>query len=125
MEEPQIVTATFMVWVTLLTPSYTDSIVSELIKKGYQVSCASGDGKLTIGKRENPAQILGLRLIPPHRDYKALDIEQDVGNIIFELKAYYYSIIVSLCIDSCWTSSNIEMDLVLPEDKKTKTSIFN
>jgi predicted nucleic acid-binding Zn finger protein len=110
----------YNIWITVLTASYTDQIVTSLVKKGYTVSSAASNGVVALGKKSNPCHVIGLRVMAPSKSYTSIDIQKDVSDVLTIIKVYYYSLIISFSTDCCWLGSNIELDYhLVNEDSKT------
>lgn len=100
-------------WVTALLPSYQDGIVAGLAKRGYMVGPASKDGKVTISSDRCPAALLSLSVYR-EEETNVEKIYKDVVDILAEMNAYYYSVIVSLSHEATWVGPNFQ----LPEKQK-------
>jgi hypothetical protein len=101
----------FTVWITCLIKEYEDAILGGLVKRGYSVSAAGVDAKLSI--QEESATIIGISISTENEEAAASDISKVVKEVMDEHKFLYYSIIVSARAGASWYGSNI----VLP--KKT------
>lgn len=97
-------------WITALLPNYQDKIIAALVKKGYMVGPAAKDGQVAISSEKSPSTLFALSL------YKAEEITvnqiyEDVVNILQEMKAHYYSVVISHSYESTWGGSNFQLPL--------------
>ena len=115
----------YIVWATVLTPSYTDSIIAALVKRGYAVSSLSKD--ICISIDENASGIITLKVGTSDESKLAKDIYNDIIQILDEIKAFYYSVVITEYMDNCiWSGSNISISKKKPPsqgDKETKSKL--
>lgn len=95
-------------WITALLPSYQDSIIAGLVKRGYMVGPAAKDGQVTTSVENNPAALIALSI------YKAEDtdvnkIYEDVVGVLHDIKARYYSVIISHSYEATWVGANFSL----------------
>ena len=95
-------------WVTALLPSYQDGIVAGMAKKGYMIGPAAKDGKVTIASDNCPAALFSLSVYR-EEETNVSKIYQDVVDVLTEMDAYYYSVIVSLSHEATWAGSNFSL----------------
>ena len=94
----------YYVWISAMLPNYQDSIVAGLARKGYMVGPSAKDGVVTTG--HTPAVLIALNV------YKAEDVDvniiySDVVDVLKDIKAYYYSVIICLSTEATWSSGNV------------------
>jgi hypothetical protein len=99
----------FVAWVTCMLQAYEDCIIAGMVRKGYIVSICSIDGKLTHGTQDNPAVIITFRCDTTDEKIAAKDIHTDLVAVLRDMKAMYYSVVVSALSDACWIGSNIAL----------------
>ena len=97
----------YVVWVTALTEKYSGPLVEELIKKGYTVATASGDGRIALSTPDSVSSIIALTLSKNGKLRSNL-VHGEVKEALYNIGAYYYSIVVMSALgDVAWTSGNI------------------
>lgn len=114
-------------WITCLLESYQNTIVAELVKKGYTVGNATADAVI-LNHENQVSALLAYSLYKVSDTEVALNqVYQDVSSILSEMKGYVYSIIISQSDVATWGGSNIflkprETTPQLPpnDDKKSK-----
>lgn len=110
-------------WITGVLESYQDPLICGLVHKGYMVGATANDGKVIVNyKNDSPCHVLALsvyKLVEPEI-LSAQKVYEDVSEILAEMKAYYYSLIVSKAADCVWSGSNfsIEKKIRPQADKK-------
>ena len=112
----------FTVWITVLTPSYTDAIIAAIVRKGYTVSATAGKGEVFIAPKEQDASaIISLKISIADETKQACNIYEDISLVLKEIKAFYYSIVVCKYVaDSIWCGTNINISIKrdpLPDEK--------
>lgn len=103
-------------WVTALLPNYQDGIIAGLAKRGYMVGPASKDGQVAISKENCPSVLIALSVYKAEEEVNADFIYKDVMAILDEMKARYYSVVVSLSHEAMWVGSNFS----IPVKKKAE-----
>lgn len=114
-------------WITALLPSYQDNIIAGLVRRGYMVGPAAKDGKVTTSVENNPAALIAISI------YKAEDtdvnkIYEDVVGVLHDMKARYYSVIISHSYEATWVGANFSLPLknsVVEKSSATPPTIPN
>jgi len=97
-------------WITALLPAYQDLIVAGLVKKGYMVGPAAKDGKVSISTENSAATLIALSIYKADgEETSANKIYEDVLVVLKEIKAYYYSVIISHSYEATWAGSNFSL----------------
>lgn len=98
----------YYVWVTALLPSYQDGIVAGMATKGYMVGPAAKDGSVTMASEDCPAALISLSV---YREVETnvQNIYKDMADVLHDMGAYYYSMIVSLSHEATWVGSNFSV----------------
>jgi hypothetical protein len=94
----------YYVWISAILPNYQDGIVAGLARKGYMVGPSAKDGVVTIG--HSPAVLIALSVYKPE-EINVNTIYNDVVEVLKGIKAYYYSVIISLSSEATWSSGNV------------------
>ena len=97
----------FIVWATVLTPSYTDGIIAGMVKKGYAVSSTAAKGEVVISKETNTSAVVSLKVTSTFENSNSATIYQDLMDVLNDLKAFFYSVVVTPYVDCAWCGSNI------------------
>ena len=97
----------FTVWITCLIKDYEDAILGGMVKRGYGVSAAGSDGKLTIPGEA--AVVIGIAVTTSNEETTSSDINKAVQEVMDEHKFLYYSIVVSATTGASWYGSNIAL----------------
>jgi len=97
----------FIAWVTVLTPSYTNNIIAGMVKKGYAVSATSAKGDVVLAKDTNASAIISLKIVTTAENASSSSIYQDLMAVLNEMKAYFYSVVITPYVDCAWCGSNI------------------
>lgn len=97
-------------WITALLPSYQDGIISGLVNRGYMVGPAAKDGKVVTSVENNPAALFALSV------YRAEEtdvnkIYEDVVGVLSDMKARYYSVIISHSYEATWVGANFSLPI--------------
>ena len=117
---------TYYCWITGVLEAYQNPLICGLVHKGYMVGAAEKNGKvITSSKEDSPAYVMALsvyKLVEPGT-LSAQKVYEDVAEILAEMKAFYYSAVVSSAADCIWVGSNFSIEkknLVSkePPDKK-------
>ncbi len=109
----------FVILITALTPLYLDSIITALVKLGYNVKSPLEDNKLiTTGVENSPACIIGLEVFANEKSTSS-DIYKDVSDILYNLKVFQYSVVITALVDCCWSGPNFS----LPENNISPPSL--
>ena|ERR1700674_2329465 len=95
-------------WITALLPSYQDGIVAGLAKRGYMVGPAAKDGKVTLYKEDCPGVLMALSVYR-EEETNVNNIYDDVLAVLKEIKAYYYSVVISLSHEATWVGPNFQI----------------
>ena len=106
----------YNVWITALMPSYQDGIIAGLVKRGYMVGPAAKDGKVSLGSETSASTLVALSVYRTDTETDANKIYTDISDVLQEMKAFYYSIIVACTYESSWVGSNFS----LPTRKKAE-----
>lgn len=96
-------------WITALLPSYQDSIIAGLVKRGYMVGPAAKDGKVTTSDN-NSAALIAISVYRAE-ETSVNQIYEDVSTVLKDMKAYYYSIVVSHSYEATWVGANFNLPL--------------
>lgn len=89
--------------------SYQDQIVAGLIKKGYTVGLAS-TGKVIVNHDNQVSAVIAFTAYKlSQEELPITKVYDDIGLILTDLKAYFYSIVIAETSNSTWTGSNIFM----------------
>ena len=113
-------------WVTGLLASYQDGIVIGMVRKGYMIGPAAKDGQVICNSKSNaPAFLIALnvyKLVDPS-EITAQKVYDDLMDVLKDMNAYYYSIVISLGVDSIWSAANFDINVkkeepTPPSDKK-------
>ena len=105
-------------WITVLLPSYQDKIVAGLVKHGYMVGPASKDGKVAVTSENSAATLIALSIYRPNGEETDVNkIYEDVLGILKEMKAYYFSVIISHSYEATWVGSNFTVPKPKAADK--------
>lgn len=94
----------YYVWISAMLPNYQDGIVGGLVRKGYMVGPSAKDGGVTTGV--SPAVLISLGVYKPE-EIDVNVIYSDVIEVLKEIKAYYYSVVISLSTEATWSSGNV------------------
>jgi hypothetical protein len=97
-------------WITALVPSYQDKIIAGMVKRGYMVGPAAKDGKVVSSTENNPAALIAISV------YRAEEtdvnkIYNDMVGVLTEMKAYYYSVVISHSYEATWAGANFSLPL--------------
>ncbi len=95
-------------WITVLLPSYQDKIIAGLARHGYMVGPASKDGQVSIVNEGSPSALISLSVYRAE-ETNVNKIYEDVIAILNEMKAFYYSIVISLSHEATWVGSNLQI----------------
>lgn len=99
---------TYYCWITALLPSYQDRIISGLASKGYMVGPAAKDGKITIFNKNYPSAVIAL-VVYHESEINVEKIYSDLSSVLEEMKAYFYSVIISASYESTWNGPNFRI----------------
>ena len=120
---------TYYCWITGVLEAYQNPLICGLVHKGYMVGAAEKGGKvITYAKSDSPAYIMALsvyKLVEPGT-LTAQKVYEDIAEILAEMKAYYYSAVVSLASDCIWVGSNFSLekkDVEVKELSKDKKDV--
>jgi hypothetical protein len=123
---------TYFCWITAVLSSYQDKIVAGMVNKGYMIGAAAKDGIVTLANKNTaPASLIGLAVykLEESTATSASKVYEDLSEILFEIKAYYYSVIVSASSDCTWAGANFNIDSPKsdpePESKPTPNNNLN
>lgn len=94
-------------WITALMPTYQDGIIAGMVKRGYMVGPAAKDGKVTTS--DNTAAALIAISIYRAEETNVNKIYDDVVAVLKDMKAYYYSVIVSHSYEATWVGANFNL----------------
>ena len=118
-------------WITCMLEAYQDQIVAGLIKKGYTVGLAS-TGKVIVNHDNQVSAVIAFTAYKLSQgELPITQVYDDIGLILTDIKAYFYSIVIAETSNSTWTGSNIFMQpkkqtqLLPPATDSTKKSKLN
>lgn len=117
----------YYVWITALSSTYQDAIISRLVQRGYMVGPASKDGKVSLVTEGCPAALIALSVYKQEEEVDVKKIYEDIYAILKEIPAKYYSVVVSLSHEATWIGANFTLAVkdkagpppVPPAGKKT------
>jgi len=95
-------------WITALMPSYQDGIVAGLAGRGYMVGPAAKDGKVSSTMENCPGVLIALSVYR-EEETNVNKIYEDVVAILLDMKAYYYSVIISHSYEATWVGPNFQI----------------
>jgi hypothetical protein len=100
----------FYAWITAVTSLYEPKLIAALLERGYAVSSAAADGRLSVKKDSAPCVLIAIKLaitvskVTPHVVYT------DITDCLKLQKAMYYSIVVAEAVPCAWNGSNIILE---------------
>jgi len=94
---------------------YENNIYSKMLKKGYILRSATND---KVPSNNCASVTISFIVSAETTSISARQICEDLLKILLEEKVLYYSVIVSLLGDSCWST---ESNIILPDSN----NIFN
>lgn len=100
----------FIAWVVVLTPSYTDAIIAGMVKKGYAVSSTAAKGDVLIAKDSNASAMISLKIVSTSENADSGIIYHDLMAVLNDIKAYFYGVVVTPYVDCAWCGSNIVLN---------------
>lgn len=100
----------YIAWAVVLTPSYTDGIIAGMVKKGYTVSSTAAKGEVVISKEVNTSAVISLKITSTFEGSNSGTIYKDLMDVLNDLKAFFYSVIVTPYVDCAWCGSNIVLN---------------
>jgi len=113
----------FHVWITALTKSYEPELTSRLLNRGYTLTASSSAGKVNTDTY-NSVPLFALKV--SKNGATSATIYDDISVVLLEMKAYYYSLIISEASDQArWTSTNINFQNPFPSMIQQKTKEIN
>jgi hypothetical protein len=89
-------------------PSYQDGIIAGLAKKGYMIGPAAKDGKVTLSKDDCPGALIALSVYR-EQETNVNNIYDDTLEVLKEMKAYYYSVVISHSYEATWVGPNFSI----------------
>jgi len=98
-------------WITALSAAYQDAIIAGLVKHGYMVGPAAKDGVLSIVKENCPSVLIALSVYKAETESTPLQIYDDIVQILTEINAKYYSVVISLSHAASWGGPNFSLPL--------------
>jgi hypothetical protein len=111
-------------WITAMLPSYQDGIIAGLARKGYMVGPASKDGAIATGASDTKPSVLFAVSVYKAEETNASNIYTDVIAVLNDMKARYYSVIISHSYEATWAGSNIKLPgkppPIPPQDPSSK-----
>ena len=102
-------------WVTALIPDYQDGIVAGMAKKGYMIGPLSKDG-VVLSPGQSSSGLIALNVY--HRENVDVEIDKvykDLSDVLDDMKARYFSIIVAQSTGCRWYGSNFDIVPVAEE----------
>lgn len=95
-------------WITALTASYQDAIITGLVKKGYMVGALDAKG-VTIAPGKKSSALIALRIYHTKNTLNVSKVYDNVGDICTEINALCHSIIITKAIDCIWYGGNFNI----------------
>lgn len=99
----------YYVWVTALLPSYQDGIIAGLVRRGYMVGPAAKDGKVSCITEGCPAVLIALSVYKQEEEIDVKKVYEDTLAVLEEMKARYYSVVISLSHEATWVGANFTL----------------
>jgi hypothetical protein len=118
----------FYCWVTALIPQYQDGIIAGMVKKGYMVGPA-GKEAAVLAPGHNSSALISITVYQraaAEKEPEAMQVFDDLADVLKEMKACYFSIIVTLSTNCSWHGANFDMPPavpVVPPDPSKKTAM--
>lgn len=106
----------FYCWITAMFASYQDDVIAGLANKGYMVGPIDINGKVIHDTDPYSASIvMGIKV---YRDQPIVidDLYDDLISILTQIKAKFYSVIISEAAMATWSSANF----TFPPTNETK-----
>ncbi len=94
-------------WVTALLPTYQDGIVAGMARKGYMVGPAAKDGLVITPTHEGSPAVLYALGVYRGEETNVHKIYNDLVAVLKDVKAHYFSIIISLSTEATWIGTNV------------------
>jgi hypothetical protein len=106
----------FFCWITALLASYQSELVGRLAQKGYTVGLMTADYKPITDGSAVIALVVSKTLGDETTMTDAIPVYQDIGTALKDMKALYYSIVVSpeIVYGSIYCGANFNIE---PKDK--------
>lgn len=100
----------YFCWVTGMMASYQDGLIAGLVKKGYMVGAASSTGEVVFVNGEDEPAVLFALYIYRFTEVDSTRIYADVNDVLNEMKALCYSIIVTPAVaGAMWMGANFKL----------------
>jgi hypothetical protein len=99
----------YYVWITALLPSYQDGIIAGLVRRGYMVGPAAKDGKVSSITEGCPAVLIALSVYKQEEEIDVKKVYEDTLAVLEEMKARYYSVVISLSHEATWVGANFTL----------------
>lgn len=113
----------YYIFITALAKSYESEITSKLLNNGYTLTSAASNGKINNDEYDSAPLFA---IIAFREGSTSSTIYDDVTAILMEIKAYYYSIVITQHnIDTVWLSSNINFSDPIPTIIPSKPKMIN
>lgn len=96
-------------WVTAMLPSYQDGIIAGMARKGYMVGPAAKDGSVAVVLSEDQPAVLFAISVYKATETSADQIYQDMVDVISEMGAHVYSVVISLSSEATWAGPNFKL----------------
>lgn len=88
---------------------YEVGIVHGLVSKGYIVSAADANGMISSTYNNAASTMVALKV--EKNQIAAVELLEDVRNVLKDMKALYYGVVVSEHTSNCtWLTTNITID---------------
>ena len=97
-------------WITTLLPTYQDGIVAGLARRGYMVGPAAKDGQVTFSTEKCPSALVALSVYKAE-ETNVSNIYNDLVEVLQEMGAYYYSVVIVLSSEATWAGSNFQLPI--------------
>lgn len=119
------VEATFHVWVTAISDSYTEQLVGRLVRRNWKVSALGNT--LSLHNEDNLATLVAFSMAKTPKSEKPEDevalatALEEVKDVLKRLKVHYYSLIVTQTSGCTWCAGNVmqtELEKLEEERKK-------
>jgi hypothetical protein len=118
-------------WVAMMLPDYANDIVAGMVRKGYSVCPATENEQLVHSKKGGgPANLLIIKVDSREKGtakdsakVSAKTVGRDFSNVLANVKAKYYTAIVTEAGDGWFEVTNIELPEASPSPTKPIESV--
>lgn len=101
----------YNIWITALTQQYEESIIAQLIKKGFSVKASDPNNSISCIKQGSPAALIAL-IIQSEEPQDTLTLWHIVAEVLEAIKGMYYSLVVTEKVACAWSVGNINLDQI-------------